>query len=524
MDNKKRISINDAPVFIKAILFLLPVISVFLVVKCVIDNDFYFLYPTGEYLINNGFPTTDFLSMHNTMDITVQQWLSTIIFYYAYSLFGKVGIYALNYLFGVVISLIMFKLYSTVSKNFFVSVVCSLFSTLYISLFFITSRPHLFTFTIIALELLCLEKYVQTKKLIYLLFLPVFSILLINLHSSMWMMLFVFMAPYFAEALPIKIGKIKQTPCCSFIALLVCAVVCVACGFINPYGAKAMTYILTSFGYEEISNLIVEMLPVSAKDSTGWIFFFYIGAMICSPLLYNNRKLTTRYTLLFLGTLVLSLSTFKSSSYFIIAGFMAVAYAFSDFSFDLVVDNDENKNSGNKKTRILLIVAIIVMLIVTAVALVFTSESSSEKAQKVTSYDILDEITEILEQENKDDIILYTGFDYGQYMEFKGYHPYIDGRAELYLKDNNHEFDYMKEYYDLKLGNLYYKEFLNKYNFNYLVVTSGDRILYHSLLNDKDYEVVYTKTTSDGKADESKAKEDNAKKSETISLFALKDK
>lgn len=518
MDNKKRISINDTPIFIKGILFLLPIISVLILIKPRLDNDFYFLYPTGEYLINNGFPTTDFLSMHSTMNITVQQWLSTIIFYFIYSKLGEVGIYALLYICGCILTLALFKLYITVSDNFFVTSVCTVLSSIYISLYFLTSRPHIFTFLIIVSELFILEKYVKTKKWIHLLFLPILSVLLINLHSSMWMMMFVFMAPYFAQALPIKIGKIKQEPCCSFLALTICAIVCVAFGFINPYGIEAMTYIFTSFGYEEISNLINEMLPISAKDSTGWIFFSYVGIMLCATLLYNKRKLNTRYSLLFIGTLILSLSAFKSSSYFIIAGFMAVAYSLKDFSFDLVIDESGEKKSN--KTRILLIIAIIIMLIVGAATFVLTSDTGADNKDepKITSYDILDEIVDILDKEDKDSIVLYAGFNNGQYMEFNGYHPYIDGRAELFLKDNNNEYDYMKEYYDLKNGTLYYKDFLDRYHFNYLVVSKSEKYLYQNLLHDNDYKVVYSKTTSSKKNNKK-----NDKKSETITLFKLKD-
>ena len=71
MDGVKRISINSMPKWFLLLLNLLPLVFA-LTIKSSIDNDFYFLYPTGEYIVNNGFPTTDFLSMHSTMTIVVQ--------------------------------------------------------------------------------------------------------------------------------------------------------------------------------------------------------------------------------------------------------------------------------------------------------------------------------------------------------------------------------------------------------------------------------------------------------------------
>ena len=39
--------------------------------------------------------------------------------------------------------------------------------------------------------------------------------------------------------------------------------------------------------------------------------------------------------------------------------------------------------------------------------------------------------------ENKDGMVLYTGYNDGGYAEFLGYKPYIDPRAEVFVKKNN---------------------------------------------------------------------------------------
>ena len=77
-----------------------------------------------------------------------------------------------------------------------------------------------------------------------------------------------------------------------------------------------------------------------------------------------------------------------------------------------------------------------------------------------------------------------------RYLEYKGYHPYIDGRAEVFLKDNNGEFDYLAEYNEVMNGKLYYKDFVNKYNFNYLIVSDREQLLRMSLKNDNDYTIL----------------------------------
>ena len=107
--------------------------------------------------------------------------------------------------------------------------------------------------------------------------------------------------------------------------------------------------------------------------------------------------------------------------------------------------------------------------------------ADKENAVKITRTEALGDIVRILDRENCDDFVIFTDFGTGQYLEFKGYHPYIDGRAELFLKKNNKEFDYLNEYVRLCNAKLYYKDFLNKYNFNYIIVEKTNYYLYTSL-------------------------------------------
>ena len=103
----------------------------------------------------------------------------------------------------------------------------------------------------------------------------------------------------------------------------------------------------------------------------------------------------------------------------------------------------------------------------------------------------LDDAIEILDKV-EGPVILYTNFNDGQYLEFNGYHPYIDGRAEVFLKSNNKEYDYFYEYASMFDGGIYYRDFIDKYDFNYLIIHSNtDCTLYNALIHDEDFEIVY---------------------------------
>ena len=79
-------------------------------------------------------------------------------------------------------------------------------------------------------------------------------------------------------------------------------------------------------------------------------------------------------------------------------------------------------------------------------------------------------------------------------MEYKGFHPYIDGRAELYLLRNNEDYEYYGEYIDISSARMYYRDFTDRYQFNYLILNENlDCYLLESLTHDDDFELVYEK-------------------------------
>ena len=71
---------------------------------------------------------------------------------------------------------------------------------------------------------------------------------------------------------------------------------------------------------------------------------------------------------------------------------------------------------------------------------------------------------------------IYSSFNDGGYVEFRGYKPYMDPRAELYLKKNNKKEDLFKEYYDLQHNILNREEFVDKYKFDFMLVGYSDAL------------------------------------------------
>ena len=102
-------------------------------------------------------------------------------------------------------------------------------------------------------------------------------------------------------------------------------------------------------------------------------------------------------------------------------------------------------------------------------------------------------IADYLDENATKDIKIYTPYllANGNYLEYRGYKCYIDARAEAFLKANNHKEDIFIEHYNLFYGNLDVKDFLNKYNFDYLLIEPFDKIMINYLRNNNEYIKVY---------------------------------
>ena len=72
-------------------------------------------------------------------------------------------------------------------------------------------------------------------------------------------------------------------------------------------------------------------------------------------------------------------------------------------------------------------------------------------------------------------IKLYTDYSDGSIFEYHGYKPYIDSRAEVFLKKMNHKENILKEYLNFNLDEKTRDKFIKKYDFAFqkTILTKG---------------------------------------------------
>ena len=280
------------------------------------------------------------------------------------------------------------------------------------------------------------------------------------------------MLPYLCEFNPEKITSIhfkriakkdryQKIP-------IVCALICSAlCGFLNPYGIKNMCYIFNTFG-NKYSSAIAEMQNMTCR-SFAFFTFMFILLLILIYFLRNFVQIRLRYIYFLFGTGLMSVISVRYVILFSIVGCFICA--------DILKELEINKFS----VRNFILLWFIALFVLTNVK-VSPAETYDNEHLRIISY--------IQENSTKEEITLYTDYNSGGIYEFYGYRCYMDARMEVFTKKMNHLYDYYAEWCQLNYNEVYYKDILDKYNFDYYVLSKSSS-LYMNMSHDNKYGLVY---------------------------------
>lgn len=505
------------------------------------DNDIWFLLSDGRYVINYGWPTTDPLSMHQGLDFVMQQWLSAVIFWQSYVIGGESGPIAVVYIASILTILAYYELLTIVSEgNNRLTVTGTALIFILPCLFFMVTRPQILSLLIFILTIILLEKSIHTMpKKRYLVFF-LLSVLLINLHAAMWPLMLILCLPYLIEKIVrldpkgIFLHKVTLSWRDCIGILLVIAIG----GFFNPYGVDAMTYTAHSYGVDLINSMISEMHPLTFNNLLGKAAFFLMGFLI---FMYSREKFPLRWPLLSLGMAILALSATRSFVLFLTIGLFPIAYYLRHWQAKKI--NAAQPQKVNKKFCVSMMILILltyayifyknkaailqdlmqiplfiiagIILIIAIIAVIEWQYGSLKKVRPIpirlliflTILATLCSIMPLLVKQSSEpplakqavdyiiaenpqsSPVIWTDFNQGGYVEFRGLKPYLDPRAEVFLKANNHQKDILQEYQDLETAAITCQDFLAQYDFDYILTRKKD-LMYNYLKEDPHYELI----------------------------------
>jgi hypothetical protein len=455
-----------------------------LFVPRIVNNDAWFLLSDGRYLVQYGFPHTEPFSMHEGLSFVMQQWLFSLGLWKLYTFFGIAGLYAFSYVSCALLVAVFFLLARVVSggRELVPAVLAGAAGILIAEVS--CQRPQMVSTLLLLLEVLALEYFGRREKRLPVFFLlPVLSVLIVNLHAALWPMALVVLLPYLAAALvsrrlPSVSRRFAPELLFSLRELLGLFFLVLAAGLLNPYGTDAMLYSLRSYGDEDIQGIINEMAPLAIR---GMHYSFLLPVYFALTALYARCRLRLSLVLLAAGTALMSLLSVRS----VLLAVFFVLLPLAGLSGRIPGARlyERLRASTRRERRELFAIGILLL------AFVFYSILPRLRTSYVIS-PYLAEAVDIMARQAPAGTPVYADFNDGPYVEFRGFRPYLDARAEVYTKRLNHRKNYFHEYRQVQSGLLSAQEFLARYDFPWLIVNEAEP-LYHQLPYVRDYELVY---------------------------------
>lgn len=445
------------------------------------DTDAYFLLNEGREIVESrSIPKMNTGNIVDGMSIVVQQWLYCVLLYSIYSAAGRAGMVLFVILLTLLLAWCLYRLagYYHVDKT--VTVVMILVFFLFLRSF-LTVRPFLITMILLIGQLCVCEHYKQnrSRKNAWFTVIAVTMIvwLEINLHCSMWIFHFLYLLPYVFPRIPLLFQMSEREY--DIKPLWLTYIPMTAVLFLNPYRLDGILYLFRSYN-SKIQEVGIVELSVPLIYDMNTIFTFLNLFLLIVFCIAKKKKISPEVFYLVAGNTILGTICLRNMQFVLIGTFVLVIYLLRDMDFSAFHKYINEQSKG--------------VMLLSLLGFVF-AVSQMDPAEWNTKTEDGDSTpiaaVEYLDKEADKDIRLYTGFNDGAFMAWNGYTIYMDACPELYMKSVNKKEDVISEYikvmYDIDLE--YYKAFMEKYDFDYMLVPDSTP-LFHYLETDPGAEAV----------------------------------
>lgn len=423
------------------------------------DGDAYFLIETGRYIaVNHKLPDTAYWLITDGVPTMTQQWLCCIVNYAFYSLFGLTGtkylalilagvLYGIDYLFAKSI---------TVRKSDAMGLAAIM---LFMTKAFISTRPYTMTIAASVLMVYVLRRFFSEKehtpKSITLFYV---ATALIFVFQANWQISNTFFPMLWICCFIPRLKDKKPSLDLYAIGALGVGIVSTV---LNPNGLKGALYIVNTIG--DVKGFkIAEMMSPPMK-SVKMVFAVIVIALT----VYLIKQIPLWLLFASAGSVLASCVYIRCSWMMAIPLACLIVMLKADWVKTLI------------RTAVFF-AFVIYGFIKIPDAMVYYFWLPNEVTEQITSY-----------IPNNEDTVLFTDFNTGNFMMFSGYKIYYDARPDIYGPGIAGSKALNSEMLDVMEGRADYDEFVDKYGFNWFVVSSTDDIKYYLDYNEDRYEIAY---------------------------------
>jgi len=383
--------------------------------------DMWWHLSTGRYILqNHSVPHADpFSATIAGKSWTVHEWLSGVVFYFAYSMIGSAGLLLLT---AFVLTLAFWFAYERSGGPLFARILSLALGVWTASAIF-SVRPQIFSYLLASVFLFVLSRYFQNGSYKLLILLPLLTIFWVNFHGGYVLgltLILLFAAGAVADWLAGQADAVTTKR--RVVSLLLACVACLIVVPLNPNGFAMFTYPIATLKAWGAQTDIMEW---RSPDFHLSIFRPYALLMLLTVavLALSPKRPRPSQILLFLFFSYTSLYSIRNMPFFVLVAFPLLAeyaflpaWKFPAWGFGL--------QKAFQASAVLLATVVCGHVVSDHIAAELDREQSRFPARAASFLDA-----------QKLPAPLFNSYDFGGYLIWRlypRYRVYIDGRTDVY--------------------------------------------------------------------------------------------
>ena len=549
MNKNTKIKFNVLAIFII-------IIFSFALTPKTLQNDTYYTIAIGEHILENGIDMKDPFSWHENLEYTYPHWAYDVATYLVYHLGENIGIggftaiYIATAMLSIILGIIIYYALNKICKNQLVAFFITL-GMMYLLKSFIAARAQLVTYILFVLTILFIERFIETKKKRYAIYLIIIPIIIANVHLAVWPFYFVLYLPYIVEyilskivdsnlyykfAIKINKSKVKKLtlknksqekidkitekierlqkqkenvdenkrarrekpykiifkPEDNIKYLIIIMIICAFTGLLTPVGSAPYTYLIKTMQGNTMDN-ISEHLPLTLINDLKTMTVLVLFLMI---LMFTDTKIKLRDLFMLAGLVLLAFMSRRQISMFVLIG----GFIFAKLIVALIdkYDKDGTEQSINAITSTF--GKIVTILLGILVSFTIYREKINNPIVSTSSYPV-EACDYILENIDIENMRIFNEYNYGSYMLYRGIPVFIDSRADLYTPEfngvKNEEGKYegndiFSDYINTTNLSTYYENTFNKYGITHILIKKNTKLNMFLSRDGEHYKKIYS--------------------------------
>ena len=549
MNKNTKIKFNVLAIFII-------IIFSFALTPKTLQNDTYYTIAIGEHILENGIDMKDPFSWHENLEYTYPHWAYDVGTYLVYHLGENIGIggftaiYIATAILSIILGIIIYYALNKICKNQLVAFFITL-GMMYLLKSFIAARAQLVTYILFVLTILFIERFIETKKKRYAVYLIIIPIIIANVHLAVWPFYFVLYLPYIVEYIlvrifdanlyyefAIRINKAKLRKITlknksqekinklsekieklqsqkekseqnrinrreksykiilkredNIKYLIIIMIICAFTGLLTPVGSAPYTYLFKTMQGNTMDN-ISEHLPLTLINDLKTMTVLVLFLMI---LMFTDTKIKLRDLFMLAGLVLLAFMSRRQISIFVlICGFI-----FAKLIVALIDKYDKGGTEQSINAITSIFGKIVTILLGILVSFTIYREKINNPIVSTSSYPV-EACDYILENIDIENMKIFNEYNYGSYMLYRGIPVFIDSRADLYTPEfngvKNEEGKYegndiFSDYINTTNLSTYYENTFNKYGITHILIKKNTKLNMFLSRDGEHYKKIYS--------------------------------